>query len=142
MRNRPCAGRWLQAGLVAAMACLAAGCGGPKTYPVKGTVVFADGDLKQLVRGEVYFASVADPKLFGTAEILEDGTFTAFTMTEASRDYAGLIAGEHRVAVHPPERSDDEGPAIIAARYRSPDTSNITITVPLEGEFVIKVSRR
>lgn len=127
-------------------AVLATGCGDGRraTYPVTGTVKFADGT--PLAGGTVEFES-SDPTaehLNARGEIQADGAFRLSTYVEGD----GAIEGEHRVSVHPPQPPDSgnmSGPPpkpILHFRYRDFNTSGLTFTVkPDKNEFPITVER-
>src|SRR5262245_57499198 len=91
---------WVPA-LAAAVAWLGvAGCGSgiPKTYPVKGRVVWEGG--KPVTDGRIEFQSLSDPSLRATGEIDDDGNFSLTTYRDG-RERAGAVAGEHKVIVEP-----------------------------------------
>lgn len=123
-----------------------AGCGDGRraTYPVTGTVKFADGT--PLAGGTVEFES-SDPTaehLNARGEIQADGAYRLTTYAEGD----GAIAGEQRVIVHapqPPDSGNMSGPppkSVLHPRYRGFDTSGLTFTVqPGENTFPITVER-
>src|SRR6516165_5975462 len=87
----------------------AAGCsGGPATpYPVKGTVVFEDGQpAKELAGYAVSFTPPAGgglPSSYGHIE--QDATF----VLSCKKDSDGAVAGQHRVVISPPDPSEGGG---------------------------------
>jgi hypothetical protein len=129
-------GWWLLACLGALALWGLPGCGGPKTHPVKGRVVFKDGELQRLAGGRVDLKPVEDPDVLASGEIAEDGSFTPVTLMDG-REVRGMLAGEHRARVIPP----DDAPALIDRRFRDYEQSGLRFTVPAEGEIVIEVSR-
>ena len=109
--------RWLPAALVAVgLAC--SGGGGPKTYPVKGTVVTPGG--KPWAGGRITFRAVSDPGLLAAGEIQPDGSFalvTHYLVDGQPKTKAGAVAGEHAVTVETPgpaaDRDGGKGPALL-----------------------------
>src|SRR5262245_13341051 len=98
--NHLAAGRWLWAAAAVLALASAPGCGGNRTYPVQGRVVFKDGaDIRPLVGGLVVFEPL-DPggKDSARGEILPDGTFRLGTYKEAD----GAPPGRYRALVTPP----------------------------------------
>jgi hypothetical protein len=75
-----------------------AGCGWgmPKTYPVKGKVVFQGG--KPVTDGKVQFQSETDPQFKALGDIDRDGSFSLMTYVEA-KHARGAPAGTYRVVV-------------------------------------------
>ena len=75
----------------------------PKTYAVKGKVVYKGG--KPLPGGEIIFTSVKDPDLRGYGTIAKDGTFKLGTIAHTSRGRSqnldGAVEGEFRVNIRP-----------------------------------------
>jgi hypothetical protein len=116
---------------------LGAGCGPtathPKTYSVKGTVVYKDG--QPLAGGVVEFRSTKDPMVRATGTVGPDGTFTLFTPTQKD-SIAGAEEGEYSVNIIPRMEGDQTaGPPQIQISGKKtytikPDDPNeITITV-------------
>jgi hypothetical protein len=96
--------------LVAALL-LAAGCQGnsnlPKTYPVRGKVVFADGT--PLRGGLVQFTPENKAEVTITGAIQEDGSFTLTTLAE-NESLTGAPEGQHTVTILPPLGQDQRAP--------------------------------
>jgi hypothetical protein len=99
----------------------------PKTYAVKGKVVFKDG--QPMTAGLIEFRSTADPSLMTNGEIQPNGTFKL--TTHAGRDkLPGAIEGEHKVTIMPKMEGDQSHQPIvwpIAVRQTcrvKPDGSN------------------
>ncbi len=92
---------------------LVAGCGGgddlPKTFPVRGKVVFKDG--QPLTRGVVHFRTNDFPSLRTVGEVQPDGTFVVVTHANGRRS-PGAVAGSHRVTVLPSSGADQSAPAV------------------------------
>lgn len=100
-------GPWLAAVLL-----LAPGCADeemPKTYVVKGKVVFKNG--KPMQGGAITFTSATDPELRGYGQIAKDGTFTLNTIAHTSKgrgqNLAGAVEGDFLVTIRP--GGGDEG---------------------------------
>src|SRR5436309_2986881 len=114
-----------RAALTAGLLLAAAGCsGGPRLYPVEGTVTYEDGTpAVGLAKGTVSLESVED-RSNASGEIRPDGTFRI--RTPPGKD--GAAAGRYRVVVLPPEGADRNRPPI-DRRYGRYETSGIEIAV-------------
>ncbi len=120
---------------------LFAGCRGgskaPKTYPVKGKVVRADGSAYP--GGMIEFRSTTQPyNALGRIKP-EDGTFTLNTLWEGKERLPGAVEGAFRVTVTPDlgqdqtkQKGEPPVPVQLAEEYVvKPDSSNdFTITLP------------
>jgi hypothetical protein len=75
-----------------------AGCGPslPKTYPVRGKVVFQGG--KPVMDGKIQFQSSADPQNKVLGDIDQDGSFSLMTYVGAKK-VRGAPAGDYKVLV-------------------------------------------
>jgi hypothetical protein len=120
---------------------VAAGCGGPTTYPVRGKVVFKDGT--PLTGGLVVFRPV-DEKLQVSArgDIQPDGSFILGTYKEGD----GAVPGKYQAAITPPPRRKiREKPVerpIINPRFESYDTSGLEFEVKRQSnDFTIEVDK-
>lgn len=113
---------------VAACLALSSGCGGQRTYPVQGKLVWADGSpAKELVGYTVTFESL-EAQVGASGVVQSDGTFTVST----NNPNDGALPGKHRVALTPPEPLNIDGPRPKPAaneRYHSLDTSGLEATV-------------
>jgi hypothetical protein len=128
--------RWTLVGLLLPCAGLLAGCGGddgPKTYIVKGQVVYKGG-RGPVTQGTVLFESTGTPRVQASGEIQPDGTF------ELGSDLGkpGTVAGEHRVMIQPPFLETGQKP-IVQARYTSYATSKLTAQVEPNDRNDIKL---
>jgi hypothetical protein len=124
--------------LAGGMALLAVGCGGGRkpVYPVEGQV-FVDG--KAAARAVVTFHPVGDT---GTTAVLPVGHADEtgkFTLT-SYRENDGAPEGEYDVTVtwhlatRTPGRSEDYVPKnYLPARYASPETAKLRVTVSRDG---------
>jgi hypothetical protein len=118
----------------------ALGCASPKTYPVRGRVVFPDGT--PLPGGLVVFEPAPGGPPVGTQGAIQpDGTFRLGTYQEGD----GAPAGRHRALVVPPWPSspDERRPArpLIHPRFQSFDTSQLeheVIRGPNEFQIVVE----
>lgn len=140
--------RWWRVILVPVVA-ITCGCGDDQlpTYPVHGTVTFADGT--PLRGGTVEFrCGAVSPPMIARGEISQDGTFVLGTYAEQD----GAIAGDHQVAIAPlvPRDTDGLPPAErerallggIHPRFLNYVQSGITCTVtddPARNSFPITV---
>ena len=116
------------------------GCGGAKTYPVEGIVVYKDGT--PVTGGIVTFELVGDgpAKECARGEIGPDGTFQLRTF--ARND--GALAGKHRVIVAPPPALGKSASPTesIHPRFANYDTSGLQFTVTSgKNHFRIEVER-
>jgi hypothetical protein len=84
------------------------GCGGKKTIPVTGRVVFADGT--PLAEGLVVFNPVVDADKLPTPDgvIQSDGTFKMRTYSASD----GVLPGKYRVAIVVPPPPEGEPPRL------------------------------
>ena len=92
----------------------------PKTYSVKGKVVFKSG--KPMQGGNITFMSVADPELRGYGTIAKDGTFALGTIAHTSKgksqNLEGAVEGDFRVNIYPGGGEDDPKMLGVAAAGR------------------------
>jgi hypothetical protein len=129
----------LTALVLAGFAACGGGPNGPKTYPVKGAVVFVKGgSLKQLVDGTVEFQSVSEPGVRAYGEIQQDGSFSLTTLKDGKAS-PGAIEGEHRARVVPPQ--EREGKPVIDPQFLSFEKSGLTFRVPGSEDITIQVWR-
>ena len=117
------------------------GCGGRKTYSIKGKIVYEDDQsaAEDLVGYTVTLQSV-EQSVSATGIVEPDGTFEVSTYEPGD----GAVPGKHRVAVTPPIQETDGPPPkpLIHPRYASFDTSGLEIAVDKSGaEIVLSVQR-
>src|SRR5262245_22892679 len=117
--------------LAAIVVCVTAACGCgskiPKTYPVKGKVVWTGG--KPITDGRIEFRSVSDESLKATGEIDQDGRFSLTTYKD-SASRAGAVEGQHKVIVEP-AWGDTKVTIVLPASYTVEQKENdLTIEVP------------
>jgi hypothetical protein len=127
-------GRLLLAAALALVVCL--GCAPqatmPKTFSVKGKVVYKDGT--PMDGGFIEFHSTTDPNLIANGDIQPDGTFKLSTPTGNARA-AGAPEGQYTVTVIPKiadqTRQSDTGPIEVRTPYTvKPDEGNdFTVTL-------------
>ena len=122
--------------------------GSTATYPVTGTVKFADG--KPLAGGRILFQPVGADGRFARSIIGDNGGFELGTYH--SND--GAVAGKHKIMITPmiPEHAA-ENPAeseryrsVIDVRYQNVQTTPLELTVKDDGsentfEIVLKSSK-
>lgn len=132
--------------LVVAAGLGAFGCGqgGPRTYPVRGKIDLAGGDVSALAGSYVDAAHEGDPNVRASGEIRADGSFALETLHEGAIR-RGAREGAYRVRI---VLSDDD-PATkkrarqaIARRYLSFETSGLSLKVPAESDPVVKLAAR
>jgi hypothetical protein len=115
------------------------GCGGPRLYPVEGTIEFPDHQAaRELAGGSVEFDPV-DGKASARGIIEADGRFRMSTYQPGD----GVLPGTYRVCIQPPLPALDR-PArrVIGRRYEDPLSSGLTVTVKAENnQIVLPVER-
>ena len=122
---------------------LSAGCrdSGPRTFPVSGKVVFADGSYAQF--GDIEFRAESGEHVTARGKINNDGTFRLKSLGNRS----GTVAGWHQVVIVQNTGNARGGlPAIhhhhgldVAAKYRSYDTSDLRFEVKPSGTNVFEI---
>ena len=80
-----------------------------KPYPVRGAIVFEDGQpARELAGGSVTFAPTPEAgRMISSGSIADDATFVLSCKKEGD----GAVAGKHRMVIEPPEREGDAGDA-------------------------------
>lgn len=120
----------------AVVAVLAAGCGGSGLAPVRGQLVYPDGQpAKELVGCSVVFeASNSDGKAFGaTGEVDAEGRFELTT----NKPGDGAPVGVNKVALNPRWRGSERAdPLPVLDKYASTATSGLTVEVKPGGNDV------
>ena len=123
------------------------GCGGTKTHPLNGTVVFTGGT--ELAKELVGYSITLEPeapnaegkKNSGSGLIAADGTFKISTFEQND----GAVPGKHKVAITPPVQNGD-GPApkpLIPSRYGDLGTSGLIINVEAgKPDVKLEVSKK
>jgi hypothetical protein len=117
-----------------------AGCGSG-TYPVRGHLVYEDGQpVTELAGFTVTFTSTSVGKS-SIGEIQEDGSFRLTTLSPND----GAFPGEYKVILtqphREPERPEKRNPVVDLA-YENPEKTNLTATVePKANEFTFKLRR-
>jgi hypothetical protein len=119
----------LRLGLTGCLLATAVGCGGPKFYPVKGQLVFPDGNpVTGAENGTVVFeATGPDGKGYSaTGPIDAQGRFEM--TTETPRD--GAVPGPNKVSITPPQPTGDTPLVrVLSPKYEKADTSGLTADV-------------
>lgn len=106
-KNARVTARFLSVGLLIAFVANVAGCSRagpkpPKTYPVKGKVLYEDG--RPYGPGMIEFRSKSQP-IIAIGEIQADGSFTLNTLNDREK-LSGAIEGDCVVALIPPQPAD------------------------------------
>lgn len=123
----------------------ATGCsGGPdKPYPVRGVVVYEDGQpAKELAGGSVTFAPTSSEAVhkISSGTIEEDGTF----VLSYKQDGDGAVAGRHTATIEPPglEGEEDDPRRRRPRLVLQPDTAAQEVTVePKSNQITLKVRK-
>ncbi len=119
-----------------------AGCGGPKTYPVRGKVELAGGDIKLLAGSHVEAVLTTDPTVRASGEIQADGKFRLESL-HSGVIRNGALWGEYQVRII---LADDDqarrrqARQAVAPRYLDFKSSGVSLEVPVSGEVTITVS--
>jgi hypothetical protein len=128
---------------LAGLSLLGCGAGGPTTHPVKGKVVLAEGDVKQLAGCTVEAMLTEDPNVRASGSVAEDGTFTLETVQDG-RIVKGAREGKYQVRIL--RSSDDDGRGKsrlpLDPRFGKFETSGLTLQVPPGGEVILNVTAR
>src|SRR5438067_294675 len=74
------------------------GCGGVRTYPVRGRVIFDKGDVGRLTGSNVEFVSQADANVRAYGAIRADGSFAMKTRYEG-KFLSGVPEGAYRARI-------------------------------------------
>jgi hypothetical protein len=123
------------------VAMLLAGCGGPKFYPVEGTVTWTDGKpALELVGGAVNFEPTAGNQS-ATGPIVAGARYQLGT----SRPGNGVPAGEYRVTITRPPTADPDkpSPSVLHPDYERLDKTKLKVTVEEKrNDFPLKLERR
>ncbi|HXG10734.1 MAG TPA: hypothetical protein VNK04_13335 [Gemmataceae bacterium] len=122
------------------------GCGrsGPKTHPVKGKVVSEKaGVLQKLAGSSIELRSEVEPNTRGFGILEPDGSFTISTY-RLGESLPGAIEGKHRARIMiDMGDEDDDRPRKkkwpIDPKYTRFETSGWEITVPTDGEVLLKL---
>lgn len=122
----------------AALLCVLAGCGGPRTYPVEGKVTFPDGT--PLKGALVTLAPKGEdaPPIGARGETDEQGVFRLSTYKLDD----GAPEGTYRVAVAPPMHPDPEKPPpqLIDPRFSDYESSGVEFTVSATQRNVLPIT--
>jgi hypothetical protein len=103
------------------------GCSGSKTAPVRGQIVYFDGQpAGKELEGYVITFEAVDGSGGGSGVVDADGTFEISTFKEGD----GALLGAQRVAITPP--FNQEGmrlPSILSAQYLRLETSGLEVVI-------------
>ena len=119
--------RWrvMKVAAVALVAIVGCGWGMPRTYPVKGKVVFKGGT--PVPDGRIQFQSTTDPPVKALSDIDKDGSFSLTTYIEA-KNTGGAPAGSYRVVIE--LERPVEVVALPSAYTVEPRENDFTIVIP------------
>lgn len=129
--------------IVAAVILFVAGCGGPKKYPVDGTVVYEeDGKPVKNVMVVTEPKDPEAPRMTARGITNDEGYFVLGTELEGD----GVVEGLQMVLVNPPPRPEETDrnvlPPIIDSKFRRFHTSGLEFTVNREkNTWNIKVHK-
>jgi hypothetical protein len=124
-----------------------AGCGGPagpKTYPVKGQVQLAGGEVQVLAGHNVEAALETESTVRAYGLIKDDGSFELETL-RAGVLQSGAAEGKYRVRV---ALSDDDPEArnratqAVNPRFLAFDSSGLSFQVPTDAPVTLQLSRQ
>jgi hypothetical protein len=123
---------WARPGLLAVLLAVVpmAGCGGDRTYPVEGQVVFQGGaPVRELVGYTVMFESEGN-RFNATGVVRPEGRFTVGTHQPGD----GAVTGKHRVAISPPLPEGDRPPhpSLLPDRYARFETFGLEVEIKQE----------
>src|SRR5262249_43078254 len=127
--------------------CLLAGCGeaGPKIYPLRGKVVLADGDVKQLADSHVEFVLESDSAVRADGRIGRDGGFEVQSQHEGKLR-KGAPEGTYRARIIlSDEYAGSAGkrrPRPVHARFLDFKKSGLSFKAPTDGDIPVNVSQR
>jgi hypothetical protein len=134
-------GSWV--GLALVLSTLAS-CGGPKTYPVKGKVVFDRGDVTLLAGSTIDCRQEQDPMIEAHGTVNEDGTFELQTYNKGKL-LSGACPGTYRAwIVLTTEGGSDEAifrKVMVDPKFLDSRTSGLTFNVPASGEVTLTVTK-
>jgi hypothetical protein len=131
-------------GLVLLLAALPGCSRVPKTYPVRGKLVFERGDVKLLAGNALYCRHEQDAALAARGDIREDGSFVLETHA-GGQILRGVPEGTYRAWIILDTDNGSEERQFRAIkldpRLLSGTTSPWTLKVPSESEVVFTVTR-
>jgi hypothetical protein len=120
------------------------GCGGTKTYPVKGKVVFDRGDVNLLAGSTIDCRHEENPLIEAHGTINEDGTFELETYNKG-KILRGACAGTYRAWIVLTTEGGSEDAIFrkvkVDPRFLDPRTSGLTLNVPASGEVTFTVTK-
>ena|SRR5947209_6404915 len=126
--------------LLSLSACLLAGCGGPKLYPVSGTATLDGKPLGGFVLTFNPDASKGhEARMDCSARIGEDGQY-ALRMDDGFKQYKGAPPGWYKVTIWSP----DDRPLPVNKKYSNIKMTDLSIEVvanPPPGAYDLKFSK-
>jgi hypothetical protein len=111
--------------LLAAVGCTSSSL--PKTYPVKGSVLYRGG--QPMKGGMIQFTPAEQSAVRVSGAIGEDGTFSLFTIKDTAK-VAGAPPGEYHVDVLPPLSGQPKG--------QEPAGHVAAMPIPLPGAYKVE----
>ncbi len=130
--------------LVALAGLVGCGPGGPRTYPVNGTVELAGGEVSALAGHHIEAVLDGDPAVRAAGVIAPDGSFVLETL-DAGLVLQGAREGRYKARLLPAEE-DADGRKLrkppVAAKYLRFETSGLSFEVPAKGTVAVRLSAR
>lgn len=125
---------------------LSTGCtkSGPRTYPVKGQVEIAGGNIHPIVGHTVEVALDSDPRVRAAGQIQSDCTFVLESLRGSTVEQ-GAIAGTYRARIVLADddlRSRNQAVQVIHPRFLQFEKSGLSFRVPADEIVSLKVTRR
>jgi hypothetical protein len=106
----------------------------PKTYPVKGKVVYKDG--QPLEGGQIEFRSIVRTSVTTNGEIKDDGTFTLRSHSDATTVPGAPTGAYNAIIVLPRPSRQTDAPAVLSYTtkkmyyVKGDDSNDFTIVLP------------
>jgi hypothetical protein len=125
--------------LLAALAAgVAAGCGGPRPYPVSGQAVYDDGQVASDLEGSDVIFTSDELKVSSSGEIDANGRYT-LTMR---RHGDGALPGKYKVVIVPPDPRGGDDPKFktrklaLPKKYTDPTKTDLSATVEAKANDI------
>jgi hypothetical protein len=116
-----------------------AGCGGPRLYPVEGTIQFTDGQVARELAGASVEFDPLEGKAGARGTVGPDGRFRLGTDQPGD----GAVPGTYRVCIQPPLPDLDRPAArVLDRRYQSLATTDLKVTVKAEPNHLVLTVER
>jgi hypothetical protein len=117
---------------------IAAGCGGPRPYPVSGQIVYDDGQAAADLAGSDVIFTSDELKVSSSGEIDGDGRYV-LTMR---RQGDGALPGNYKVVIVPPDPGGGDDPKLKARKislpkkYTDPTKTDLSATVEAKANDI------